>query len=411
MNRSQNTRTIVCSLSFAFAALSFSLLIEPGFAQEQTSVASAKLGETKNVHVIGDIYTAGQFNPSDLASIKSAGIKHVITLRRDKELKWNEQKIVEEAGLKYSSIPFAGPDTMTDEILDKVCVQLKTKDGITLLHCGSATRVGAVWIAHRVLNDEVSLEQAKKEAKEIGLSVPAYEAKAIAYVEQKLTERKNNPSTASTASDEKSVRPGINDGFLDPDLNPEEWIKRFEIESREIFNGRKEILASCGITSGNTIADIGAGTGLFTRMFAEKTGTLGWVFAVDISPRMIGHINNQSSKLKQKNVTAVLCQQDSVNLPPASVDLAFICDTYHHFEYPKSTMASLHSALKPGATLIVIDFNRIPGKSREWTINHVRAGKEVFQSEIESAGFELVEEKQLNGLSENYFLKFRKKAN
>jgi hypothetical protein len=57
---------------------------------------------------------------------------------------------------------------------------------------------------------------------------------------------------------------------------------------------------------------------------------------------------------------------------------------------------------------VVIDFERVPGESREWTLDHVRAGKEVFQAEIESAGFTLVEEVDIEGLEENYFLKFKK---
>jgi predicted methyltransferase len=88
--------------------------------------------------------------------------------------------------------------------------------------------------------------------------------------------------------------------------------------------------------------------------------------------------------------------------------VAFVCDTYHHFEYPRSTLATIHQSLKPGGALIVIDFERIPGKSREFTLNHVRAGKDVFQSEIESAGFKMVEEVEIPGFEENHFLRFRK---
>jgi hypothetical protein len=58
---------------------------------------------------------------------------------------------------------------------------------------------------------------------------------------------------------------------------------------------------------------------------------------------------------------------------------------------------------------VVIDFERIHGESREWIVDHVRAGKEVFREEIEAAGFEFVDEKQIAGFRENYFLKFRKK--
>ena len=58
--------------------------------------------------------------------------------------------------------------------------------------------------------------------------------------------------------------------------------------------------------------------------------------------------------------------------------------------------------------LIVIDFERIPGKSREWLLGHVRAGKEVFRAEIMDAGFTLADEPKIEGFKENYFLKFRK---
>jgi hypothetical protein len=57
---------------------------------------------------------------------------------------------------------------------------------------------------------------------------------------------------------------------------------------------------------------------------------------------------------------------------------------------------------------VVVDFERIEGKSRDWLLEHVRAGKETFRKEIEAAGFEFVEEPTIEGLEENYFLKFRK---
>jgi ubiquinone/menaquinone biosynthesis C-methylase UbiE len=167
-------------------------------------------------------------------------------------------------------------------------------------------------------------------------------------------------------------------------------------------------LAACQINEGDTVADIGAGTGLFSRMFSSVVGDQGSVFAVDISARFIEHINRESTRKKINNTTGVVCAENSVNLPRDSVDLVFVCDTYHHFEYPKSTLASIHRALKNDGHLVVVDFERIEGKSRKWTMGHVRAGKEVFQTEIENAGFKLVAQEQVDGLEENYFLKFRK---
>lgn len=205
----------------------------------------------------------------------------------------------------------------------------------------------------------------------------------------------------------QSVKPGINKSFLDPELDVDQFVKRFEIESREVYSSRHRILTACEISEGDVVADIGAGTGLFTQLFSTQVGP-GWVYAVDIAPRFIRHIQAEAEKKGRENITGVLCTEDSVTLPPNSVDVVFICDTYHHFEFPKSTMTSIHKALKDDGHLIVIDFHRIKGKTREWLLNHVRANKETFQKEIESCGFKVVAEKTIPGFKENYFLKFQK---
>ncbi len=96
-------------------------------------------------------------------------------------------------------------------------------------------------------------------------------------------------------------------------------------------------------------------------------------------------------------------------LPPESVDVVFVCDTYHHFEYHQETLASNYKAIKPGGTYVLIDFERIPGKSREFILGHVRAGKEVFRAEIVKAGFQFAEEVKIADFKEIYLLKFRKK--
>ena len=205
----------------------------------------------------------------------------------------------------------------------------------------------------------------------------------------------------------EETKPGINANFLDPNLDVEDFVRRFEIESREVFASRLEILKNCELKRGNVIADIGAGTGLFTRMFSRSVDD-GWVYAVDIAPKFLDHIRKSSDEIGLTNITPVLCGEDSVSLPANSIDVAFICDTYHHFEHHEATLASIHKALKEDGRLIVIDFNRIPGKTREWLLNHVRAGKEVFQAEIVKAGFELIEDRRVAGLEENYFLIFEK---
>jgi len=201
---------------------------------------------------------------------------------------------------------------------------------------------------------------------------------------------------------------GINDNFKDPDLDVDEWIGRFEVESREVYGARKEVLAACEIKPGDRIADIGAGTGFYSQLFARLTAGEGWVFSVDISTQFLQHIAKRSQVDGLENITAVLGTDTSVRLPPDSVDLVFVCDTYHHFESPASTMASIYEALKPGGRLVLIDFERIPGVSREFILGHVRADKETFREEVEETGFRFVDEVKIEAFKENYLLRFEK---
>jgi predicted methyltransferase len=212
-------------------------------------------------------------------------------------------------------------------------------------------------------------------------------------------------SAASVFGQEKSVKPGINDSFRDPKVD--EFVDRFEVESREVYAKREEIVKALQITPGSTIADVGAGTGLFTQIFAKEVGEKGNVIAVDIAQNFLDHIAASCKEKKLHNVVGILCTPEDSKLPENSVDAVYICDTYHHFEFPLKTMQSIHTAMRPGAKLFVIDFIRIEGKSSDWTINHVRAGQEVFEKEILSCGFKKIDERP-ELLKENYFLVFEK---
>ena len=206
----------------------------------------------------------------------------------------------------------------------------------------------------------------------------------------------------------ESVKPGINKNFLDPNLNIKEWFGRFEVESREVYHCRDKVVEAVELEPGLAVADIGSGTGLYMEPFAKAVGDAGKVYAVDISKVFVENLKKRAEELRLSQVEAVLCAEDSVKLAKRSIDVAFVCDTYHHFEYPAATLASIHEALRPGGRLIIIDFERIPGVTREWLLNHVRAGKEVFASEIKAAGFEQVKEVKIEGFKENYFLVFKK---
>lgn len=206
--------------------------------------------------------------------------------------------------------------------------------------------------------------------------------------------------------EEQSVKPGINGEYLKPDLDPSQWVERFEREGREIYDQRHEILDAARLRPGMEVADIGAGTGLFTPLMAAEVGPRGRVYAVEIVPEFLKLIEQRAAEARLDNIQTVLGTERSVELPPGSIDLAFLCDVYHHFEYPQNSLASIHRALRRNGELFVVDFKRIPGVSSEWILNHVRAGQEEVTREIEAAGFRKVEE--LSFLKDNYVVRFRK---
>ena len=213
--------------------------------------------------------------------------------------------------------------------------------------------------------------------------------------------------TAGWAAEEASVSPGVNRQYLRPDVNVTEWVERFEGESREIYALRHAIADAVGITAGDVVADVGAGTGLFVPLFGARAGSDGHVYALDIAPKFAAHIRDRVDAAGLAGVSVVLSQERSITLPRDSVDIVFLCDVYHHLEYPQTVLGSIRRALRPSGRLVVIDFERIPGATRPWILGHVRAGRETVVEEIQAAGFILEEMDTVDGLQENYFLRFR----
>ena len=198
----------------------------------------------------------------------------------------------------------------------------------------------------------------------------------------------------------------LNEEFRNPDVDT--WVERFEREGREVWDHRDRIVRECALESGMDVADIGAGTGFFARLFARIVAPAGKVYAVDIARNFVDHVEATAKEEGLENVTGIVCTDESTGLEPSSIDLAFLSDTYHHLEKPASTLASIHAALRDGGQMVVIDMKRVEGESSEWVMNHVRASKEVFVQEIESAGFRLVREPE--PLDRNYILVFEKSS-
>lgn len=202
-------------------------------------------------------------------------------------------------------------------------------------------------------------------------------------------------SANSLLAQEKSLKPGINDGYKKQGID--HATTRFENEKRVVVKKQQQILEACRLKPGMVVADIGAGTGLFTRPLAKCVSPEGKVYAVDVTKKFVEHIEKTCRDAGIANVVTVLCTSTSAKLPPQSVDLVFTCDVYHHFEYPYKMLDSIRQALRDNGVFVIID--------RKKASNHVRAGQETVKGEVTSAGFTFLDEKDIG--EDEYLMRFR----
>ena len=147
----------------------------------------------------------------------------------------------------------------------------------------------------------------------------------------------------------------------------------------------EKVLDHLLIKQGDVIADIGAGTGYFTLLFAQRVGKKGLVYAVDIDENMVNYLAKRSKKQGLDNIKTILAPPHDPLLPKSSADLVFIADTYMFIENREQYLVRVRESLKKGGHLAIISFNRkaeIPGApppqmmiSKERTIQEAgRAG-------------------------------------
>ena len=131
------------------------------------------------------------------------------------------------------------------------------------------------------------------------------------------------------------------------------WLEREEREREE----RGELLMhEMALRPGMTVADIGAGSGYYTRRMARQVGSSGAVYAVDVQPEMLQMLAQLAKKEGLSNIRPVLGTAHDVKLPAGSLDLAIMVDVYHELEFPFELIQTLVAALKPGGRLVFVEY-------------------------------------------------------
>lgn len=134
-----------------------------------------------------------------------------------------------------------------------------------------------------------------------------------------------------------------------PPASADEYARALEDPGRDEWQKPHEVVMALGLRPDQAIADIGAGTGYFTRRFAHHAAT---VYAVDIDPKLLEILRKDAPR----NVVTVLAPPDDPRLPPHSVDVIFFCDVLHHIQNRERYLPKLAAALKPGGRVVNVDF-------------------------------------------------------
>lgn len=184
--------------------------------------------------------------------------------------------------------------------------------------------------------------------------------------------------------------------------DPKAYIAMLDNPQREAEQKPAEVIAALKLKAGETIADIGAGSGFFAFRFAPHVGNAGRVYAVDTSADMVLHMNRRIRDLGLNNVITVLSAPDDPLLQDTSVDRFFICNTWHHIPDRPKYLALMRKMLRPGGQIIIVDYRKeeLPvGPPPE-----MKLSREEVLREMEVGGFKLVDDHKF--LPYQYFLVF-----
>ena len=168
--------------------------------------------------------------------------------------------------------------------------------------------------------------------------------------------------------------------------NPERSAKSFDNPARDAWQMPGRVIETLGLQRGQTVADIGAGTGYFAIRLA-KSPEAPTVYALDIEPSMIDYVTRRAAAENLKNVTAVLTPAEKANLPEP-VDLVLIVNTYHHIPNRVAYFRDLRRSMKALARLAIIDYR--PGAAGAAIPAEFQFTPDQVAAEVRQAGFRLI---------------------
>lgn len=184
-----------------------------------------------------------------------------------------------------------------------------------------------------------------------------------------------------------------------------DWLDRPEREEEERLTLLVKLLK---LQPGQSVADIGAGTGVITKLMAEQLGPEGTVYAVDIQQEMLDILISKMKKFDLHNIKPVLGKEDSPELPANSIDLALMVDVYHEFNYPYEMILSLSTAMKPGGRIVFVEY-RLEDPEVPIKLVHKMSQAQV-KKEMQAPEFHLKFKETINELPRQHMVIFEKLA-
>jgi SAM-dependent methyltransferase len=182
-----------------------------------------------------------------------------------------------------------------------------------------------------------------------------------------------------------------------------DWLERPEREKEERTD---LLLPALKLRPGDAVADIGCGSGYYTRRLSKAVATNGVVYAVDIQPEMLELLTNKLAAEKIFNVKPVLGDIADPKLPNASTDLILMVDVYHEFDHPYEMSAAMCRALKPGGRMVFVEFR---GEDPKVPIKEVHKMTEAqVRKEMSIHPLEWVE--TISVLPQQHIIVFRRKS-